>query len=169
VTPGRISTIWRTFFLAKLFDECLLPEHAFTHNFELTAHDVNEAMASIEEHGLDVAKIVCNTYMRGWVMDLDWVVEGEATSLGHWWTADVIFGDAVPYGSIYLLPPEEYLGPLSLVADAKRVNDHFEEIIGMAVFNGYAVARIELLPRLRFLEVEEEIVFRGNFFNSLDS
>ena len=139
-------------FLAKLLAECLIPEHTFFRNYELTAHDVNEAMASIEEHELVAAKVVCNTYMRDWVRGLDWVEDGLDTSMAHWWTADVIFGDAVPFGSIYLLPPEEYLGPLSLVVDAHRVGDHFEETIGMAVFNGYAVARIELQPRVRFLD-----------------
>jgi len=126
----------------------------------LTITALNQAFATIEQHDLTVAKIVCHAQryadIRAWGKDVyDEATQREVLTtglFGHLWTADIHVSSRMPTTDVYLLAPAEYVGAFPIRQDITvlpaddpkklRLGWVIYEEIGIVVINDYAIAKV---------------------------
>ena len=126
----------------------------------LSLNALNQAFATIEQHDLTVAKIVCHALRYADIRNFGKTVYDEATQkevlttglFGHLFTADIHVSSRCPVANVYLLAPAEYVGAFPVRQDITvlpaddpkklRIGWIVYEEIGIVIINDYATAKV---------------------------
>ena len=126
----------------------------------LSLNALNQAFATIEQHDLTVAKIVCHALRYADIRNFGKTVYDEATQkevlttglFGHLFTADIHVSSRCPVADVYLLAPAEYVGAFPVRQDITvlpaddpkklRIGWIVYEEIGIVIINDYATAKV---------------------------
>lgn len=126
----------------------------------LSLNALNQAFATIEQHDLTVAKIVCHALRYADIRNFGKTVYDEATQkevlttglFGHLFTADIHVSSRCPVAVVFLLAPAEYVGAFPIRQDITvlpaddpkklRLGWVIYEEIGIVIINDYATAKV---------------------------